>query len=406
MAETPGIEGDEAVDAPEPEPSVPGPDSRIVVELPALEPVGEVVQRLDGHRLGVEVDQPVVGAHPEVAAVVLQYLVNDVARQSLAGGDARKGLVDLVVKAEPAVLGGEPKPPFAVLEGAGDAVVAERGGVVRVVMEVPDCIAPGIVTNDPLIEGREPDVAVAVLEDVADERGADAVEDAESVDLGHIDRDAARGADPRCVAAVGIDGEDIVVHERVRPVAFFVVTPLPGFQVQHVDALAECPDPQFVAGEIQALDVAVRDVQRGAVGRDMCEAVLGDVVVVEPVVLGGDPQVAPLVGHESPNAAAVDRVLVGDGIERLEERVLPGDVVHTPEVASDPYAALAVPENGIDGVVGKRLVVELFVREVLLHPIVLQDVDAALGPDPVFRFRDRLDDPDIDVRRFVEGEFF
>ena len=219
-----GVELHYAVERAEDEVAVAAADAGVLAEIVAVEALVDV-HLVDDERAQIEPCEAVLGADPDGRVVGAEQRRDEVGVEArmcgeLADGAAARGRQHV----EAAAGRGQPDAVRGVLADALDVLAAQAVDVVGVVAVGHIVVWVG---NQPVgVEAQQavvacyPDVALAVLTDVAQIRKAAAVgkEVSEDEAVGRRHRQvepAAEGGYPDAAAGVAPDGEDVVVAERV-----------------------------------------------------------------------------------------------------------------------------------------------------------------------------------------------
>ena len=109
------------------------------------------------------------------------------------------------------------------------------------------------------------------------------------------------------------------------------------------------------------------------------------IVVVQPVIFRGNPQITLPVTHKLPDSVTANRVFIGNGIEVLKIRILLRNIVHTAKVTSNPNPPFPIFKEGINGIIRNRQIIVCFISDMLNRPI-FQDVNAAFRTYPILIF--------------------
>ena len=383
-----GVEGDQPLDTAEIDGPVRGFVPRLVVELIAQQTVGHGVDLPDTARPGIEQRQPPVGRDPEIAAVVLDDLENDIAGHSVGGGVADEGVPGGVEAAEARTLGGEPYPAAAVLENARDVVVGKRVGIVVIVQELRPNVVARVVTVDAVGGGPHPQIPVRILPDVADHLAAvDLRNVKETVRLAVVILESVHGSHVDAPAVGLVEGENIVAEQPPRLVVVVVFADAARPGVDHADAFREGAHPEVVPVQQQSVDVG----ELPARGEE-AERTRRRIERVEPGILRADPEPPVAAGADFPHAAALKAVRIVGVVIFFEIGVPLGQVIDAPEERTDPQPALAVLAKRIHGVVGERIGIVRGAFQMLVTPGAdVVDDDTRLGSDPQFLGRIRQD---------------
>ena len=337
-----GVEADETVGRPEIERAVGGLEPCVVVEFVVQQSVGGGVG-FGFQRGGREADQPLVGGDPEVAAVVLDDPVVDVARQV---SRTEQGLVIdheivvlPVVEAESRAERRRPDAVCAVAEHRKHLVARQRARIVRRIgVAAHDRSRRGVVADEPVGVGGHPQVAGDVFGDVGDEHALEDGDGRETVARAVVAQHAERRAHEQIAFRCLVDGVYLVVVQARRLVPAAVYLHRSGFQVQPVEPL-ERTQPQ--------LSVVVADAEEGF-GK-LFVPVFAQLFGFERVghqsrFLGGDPEPSFAVVGESPHEAVGQR-FVPDDVIFVEILVEGPRVVHAAGVGADPDAVGVVYQH-------------------------------------------------------------
>ena len=301
---------------------------RTVIELCFMQPI-RISKGAHGIGIGIEPHQPVGGGQPEKMILVFHDPVNDIAGQSVLGGDPVEGL-RFPVEQGKAVHRSHPDPLFGIFKDGGGIVASDALRFVR----VGGVMFHFILITQVMVDaaGRcRPDIPFAVFVDLPDQ-GIDVIPAAERFRPVIIKHDPAAGADQEFVIAGLVETEYKVIVERIAG-RFARVTfdDFPGRNVEYVYTFIICTHPETVAVGQQSVDVGCRQRVLRVVVR-----VVGDlpgcrVVAVDAVILCSQPQVAVLVGHDFADRVARQLGVRLSADEMVEPRVLFRQVADTAE---------------------------------------------------------------------------
>ena len=97
----------------------------------------------------------------------------------------------------------------------------------------------------------------------------------------------------------------------------------------------------------------------------MCKQPGMGIIVVQPVIFRGNPQIALPVTHKLPDPITANRVFIGNGIKVLKIRILLRNIVHTAEVTSNPNTPFPIFKKGINGIIRNRQIIVCFISDML-----------------------------------------
>ena len=173
------IEREQAMHTAQQQLTAAGPITTTVV-LRQRQPIGRVVG-LECFAVPVELRQPAAGGDPQIpcgrigGVAILQDRHDPIARQAVALTIVGEGAARRVETVEPAAKRADPEHPGAVHVEGPDAVIAETGRVLRVVLVARDVSGGRLQAIEPTTQRADPDAAVLILSDGPDPIAAQAL---------------------------------------------------------------------------------------------------------------------------------------------------------------------------------------------------------------------------------------